>query len=57
LPKDSSGNLSERSKLTKLTEALRHQLAELTPGWLEETSAEAIAHALIREALGGKRVH
>jgi hypothetical protein len=52
-PKGVSGNPSGRPKLTKLTEALREQLAEEMPNAPERTVAEAIARALIREAVGG----
>jgi hypothetical protein len=48
-----SGNRNGRPKLTKLTEALREQLAEAMPNVSERTIAEAIARALIREALTG----
>jgi hypothetical protein len=48
-----SGNPSGRQKLTKLTDALREQFAEINPNAPEETIAEAIARALIREALSG----
>jgi hypothetical protein len=36
-----------------LSEALRQQLSEEMPNAPEETQAEAIARALIREAIGG----
>jgi len=52
-PKGVSGNPNGRPKLTKLTEALRQQLSEQMPNASEETQAEAIARALIREALIG----
>jgi len=52
-PKGVSGNPSGRPKLTKLTEALREQLAEINPDATEETNAEVIARVLIREAIGG----
>ncbi len=52
-PKGVSGNPSGRPKLTKLTEALREQLAEEMPNAPERTIAEAIARTLIREAIGG----
>ncbi len=52
-PKGVSGNPQGRPKLTKLTEALREQLAEEMPNAPERTVAEAIARALIREALTG----
>jgi hypothetical protein len=48
-----SGNPSGRPKLTRLTEALREQLAETLPDAPERTIAEAIARALIREAVSG----
>ncbi len=52
-PKGESGNRNGRPKLTKLTEALREQLAEEMPNAPERTIAEAISRALIREALKG----
>ncbi len=52
-PKGVSGNPSGRPKLTKLTEALREQLAEEMPNAPERTVAEAIARALIKEAVSG----
>jgi hypothetical protein len=52
-PKGVSGNPNGRPKLTRLTEALREQLAEAMPGASEITIAEAVARALIREALIG----
>jgi hypothetical protein len=52
-PKGSSGNPNGRPKLTKLTEALREQLAEEMPNAPERTVAEAIARALIKEAVSG----
>ncbi len=51
--KGETGNQKGRPKLTKLTEALREQLAEEMPNASERTIAEAIARALIREALTG----
>jgi hypothetical protein len=52
-PKGESGNSAGRPKLTKLTDALREQLAEEMPNAPERTVAEAIARALIREAVSG----
>lgn len=52
-PKGISGNPSGRPKLTKLTEALREQLAEEMPNAPDRTVAEAIARALIKEAVTG----
>jgi hypothetical protein len=52
-PKGQTGNPNGRPKLTKLTEALREQLAEEMPGAPERTVAEAIARALIKEAMKG----
>ncbi len=52
-PKGQSGNPTGRPKLTKLTEALREQLAEINPDAPEETIAEQIARALISEAKTG----
>jgi hypothetical protein len=52
-PKGMSGNPSGRPKLTRLTEALREQLAENNPDAPEETIAEQIARALIKEAKSG----
>ncbi len=52
-PKGQTGNPNGRPKLTKLTEALREQLAEEMPNAPERTIAEAISRALIREALKG----
>jgi hypothetical protein len=51
--KGTSGNEKGRPKLTRLTEALREQLAEEMPNAPERTVAEAIARALIREAISG----
>ncbi len=52
-PKGVSGNPNGRPKLTRLTDALREQLAEAMPGAPERTIAEQIARTLIREAIGG----
>jgi hypothetical protein len=52
-PKGESGNPSGRPKLTRLTDALRVQLAETNPDAPEETIAEQIARALISEAKTG----
>jgi hypothetical protein len=52
-PPGTSGNPSGRPKLTRLTDALREQLAEINPEVPEKTIAERIARALIREAIGG----
>ncbi len=52
-PPGTSGNPSGRPRLTKLTEALREQLAEAMPGASERTIAESLARTLIREALSG----
>jgi len=52
-PKGVSGNPQGRPKLTRLTDALREQLAEINPNAPEETIAEQIARALIREAKDG----
>jgi hypothetical protein len=51
--KGESGNRSGRPKLTRLTDALRQQLAENSPDATEETQAEVIARVLIREAIDG----
>jgi hypothetical protein len=51
--KGETGNPNGRPRLTRLTDALRQQLAEIAPNALEETQAEAIARALIREAISG----
>jgi hypothetical protein len=51
--KGESGNPSGRPKLTRLTDALRQQLAETSPDAPESTVAETIARALIREAVSG----
>ncbi len=52
-PKGVSGNISGRPKLTRLTEALRQQLAEIAPDATEDTQAEQIAKTLIKLALSG----
>jgi hypothetical protein len=52
-PKGQSGNRSGRPKLTRLTDALREQLAEINPHAPEETIAEEIAKTLISMALAG----
>ena len=52
-PPGVSGNPQGRPKLTRLTDALREQLAETNPDAPEETQAEAIARTLIREAISG----
>lgn len=52
-PPGVSGNPNGRPKLTKLTEALREQLAETNPDAPEETIAEAIAKTLIKLAIAG----
>ncbi len=52
-PKGTSGNPSGRPKLTKLTNALREQLAEIAPDAPEETQAEQIAKTLIKLAIAG----
>jgi hypothetical protein len=51
--KGESGNPQGRPKLTRLTDALREQLAEINPDVPEKTIAERIARALIREAVSG----
>jgi hypothetical protein len=51
--KGESGNQKGRPKLTRLTDALREQLAEMNPHAPEETVAEDIARALISEAKNG----
>lgn len=48
-----SGNPSGRPRRTKLCEALIAQLAEIAHGAGEETVAEQIAQALIKQALKG----
>lgn len=52
-PKGQSGNPNGRPKLTRLTDALRQQLAENSPDAKDTTIAEVIAGALIREAMSG----
>ncbi len=52
-PPGTSGNPNGRPKLTRLSEALREQLAEAMPGASESTIAEEIAKTLIRLALSG----
>ncbi len=51
--KGTSGNEKGRPKLTKLTESLRQQLSETSPGADEQTIAEQIAETLIRLAISG----
>ncbi|HXG84822.1 MAG TPA: DUF5681 domain-containing protein [Pyrinomonadaceae bacterium] len=51
--KGETGNPNGRPKLTRLTDALREQLAETNPDAPEETQAEQIARALISEAKTG----
>jgi hypothetical protein len=51
--KGETGNKNGRPKLTRLTDALREQLAEFNPDAPEETVAEQIARALISEAKSG----
>lgn len=48
-----SGNPKGRPKLTKLSIALREKLAEANPDAPEQTIAEQIADALIKEAKSG----
>ncbi len=52
-PKGVSGNSAGRPRLTKLTDALREQIAEQMPGASEQTFAEAIAKTLIDLAVAG----
>jgi hypothetical protein len=52
-PSGTSGNPSGRPRLTKLTEAIREQLAEVMPGASEQSIAEGIAETLIKLALSG----
>ncbi len=51
--KGESGNSAGRPKLTRLSEALRQQLAEISPDADEQTIAEEIAKTLVRLALSG----
>jgi hypothetical protein len=51
--KGETGNPSGRPRLTKLTESLRQQLAEISPDADEQTIAEQIAKTLIKLALSG----
>jgi Holliday junction resolvasome RuvABC ATP-dependent DNA helicase subunit len=51
--KGTSGNEKGRPRLTKLTEALREQLAEAMPNAAERTIAEVIARTLIKLAIAG----
>jgi hypothetical protein len=48
-----SGNPNGRPKKALLSDALRRQLAIALPGMSERTQAEAIAAALISEAIAG----
>ncbi len=48
-----SGNPAGRPKKALLSDALRRQLAITAPGMPERTQAEAIAAALISEAIAG----
>jgi hypothetical protein len=50
---DERRNTLGRPKLTRLSEALRQQLAEAMPGASEQTIAEEIAKTLIKLALSG----
>jgi hypothetical protein len=52
-PKGISGNPAGRPKKALLSDALRRQLAIAAPGMPEKTQAEAIAAALISEAIAG----
>jgi hypothetical protein len=52
-PKGISGNPAGRPKKALLSDALRRQLAITAPGMPERTQAEAIASALIAEAIAG----
>jgi hypothetical protein len=51
--KGQSGNPSGRPKLTRLTEALREQIAAINPNAPEQTIAEQIAQTLIKLAIAG----
>ncbi len=51
--KGESGNSAGRPKLTRLSEALREQLSEISPDADEQTIAEQIAKTLIKLALSG----
>jgi hypothetical protein len=51
-----SGNPNGRPKKALLSDALRRQLAIAAPGMSEKTQAEAIAAALISEAIAGNVV-
>ena len=51
--KGESGNPAGRAKSTRLTDALREQLAEEMPNAPGKTIAEVIARALIKEAVKG----
>jgi hypothetical protein len=50
---DERRNTAGRPRLTKLTDALRQQIAETNPDAPEETIAEKIAETLITLALSG----
>jgi hypothetical protein len=52
-PKGVSGNPSGRQKLTRLTDALRQQIAETNPDADDQTVAEQIAQTLIKLAISG----
>ncbi len=52
-PKGETGNPNGRPKLTRLTEAIREQLAEVMPGASEQTFAEGIAKTLVNLAVAG----
>ncbi len=51
--KGETGNKNGRPKLTKLTDALRQQIAETNPDADDQTVAEQIAQTLIRLAISG----